>query len=377
MTDIDWMRLALRLALKGYGHTSPNPVVGAVLVKKGREIGHGWHRRAGAPHAEIEALNDARQRAIKINGATLYVTLEPCSTHGRTPPCTEAIRTAGIRRIVVGTVDPNPRHAGRGLALLRRFGITVETGLLESECTALNEAFNHWIVQRTPFVTVKAAMTLDGKIATATGESRWITGPRARAHAQRLRLGHDAILVGIGTVLEDNPQLSFRPAHQAADESKVLRRIVLDSRARTPLDAQLVQHDPQRTTTIVVTSRAPAKRANALAKQVRVVRAPSRRGRIDLEWLLRYLGGEAVTSLLVEGGSEVQSSFLLGGFAQRVAFYYAPKILGGRRDHKAVAGPGARRWNEIVQLDQLRYRSLGPDLFLTARVLRRADSPDD
>ena len=171
MTDLDWMHLALRLARRGYGRTSPNPMVGAVLVHRNREIGRGWHRRAGEPHAEIEALNQARARGANPAHGTLYVTLEPCSTHGRTPPCTDALRAAGLQRIVVGATDPNPKHAGRGLALLRRAGISVDAGILESECAALNETFNHWIVHRTPWVTVKAAMTLDGKIATAAGQS--------------------------------------------------------------------------------------------------------------------------------------------------------------------------------------------------------------
>ncbi|MCL4177033.1 MAG: bifunctional diaminohydroxyphosphoribosylaminopyrimidine deaminase/5-amino-6-(5-phosphoribosylamino)uracil reductase RibD [Verrucomicrobia bacterium] len=367
------MRLALRLARKGYGQTSPNPMVGALLVRHHRKLGQGWHRRAGAPHAEIEALIQARQHGFKPSGATLYVTLEPCSTQGRTPPCTEAIRAAGIRRVVVGAVDPNPKHAGRGLDLLSHAGIAVTSGILESECAALNEAFNHWIVQRTPFVTVKAAMTLDGKIATAGGQSKWITGERARAHAQRLRHGHDAILVGIQTLLADDPRLTLRPANarttQAApSRGKIPRRIILDSRARTPLQSRVVANDPSHATTIVVGPNAPAKRVKALAKKVNVLLAPAEHGRIELAWLLDRLGAEQVTSLLVEGGGEVQASFLLGGFAHRVAFYYAPKILGGHDDRKAVAGPGARNWNELLKLTDPHWRRLGPDLFLTARV---------
>jgi diaminohydroxyphosphoribosylaminopyrimidine deaminase/5-amino-6-(5-phosphoribosylamino)uracil reductase len=274
--------------------------------------------------------------------------------------------------VVVGAVDPNPKHAGHGFTLLRRAGITLDVGVLGTECASLNEPFNHWIVHQTPFVTVKAAMTLDGKIATADGESRWITSERARAHAQHLRLGHDAILVGIGTVLADDPELTLRcgpGTRQNAGPGKLLRRIVLDSHARTPLNARLVKADPRRTTTIVVSSAAPRKRVHALAQCVPVLVAPSRRGHIDLEWLLRRLGGEQITSLLVEGGGEIHSSFLMGEFAHRVAFYYAPKILGGRDDRRAVAGDGARLWNEIIQLADPQYRRLGPDLFLTARVV--------
>src|SRR6266498_836864 len=204
------MRLALHLARRGYGITSPNPMVGALLVKRGRVIGRGWHRCAGGPHAEIEALRDAARRGHDPCGATLYVTLEPCSTHGRTPPCTGAIISAGIARVVVAATDSNPAHAGRGFRILKRAGIEVVTGLLADEATRLNESFNHWIVHRTPFVTVKAAMTLDGKIATASGESKWITSEKARAYGMKLRVGADAILVGVNTVLADDPSLSVR-----------------------------------------------------------------------------------------------------------------------------------------------------------------------
>ena len=206
----DYMRAALRLARRGYGTTSPNPMVGVVLVKGGRIIGRGWHHRAGEPHAEIEALRDAQERGHTIKGATLYVTLEPCSTYGRTPPCTDAIVAAGIKRVVAGAIDPNPRHSGRAFKILHEAGLAVTQGVMAEECGRLNEAFNHWIVEGTPFVTVKAGMTLDGKIATAAGESRWITGEHARAYGMRLRQGADAILAGINTVLADNPSLTTR-----------------------------------------------------------------------------------------------------------------------------------------------------------------------
>ena len=197
-------------------------MVGAVLVKGGRIIGRGWHHRAGEPHAEIEALRDAQKRGHTVKGATLYVTLEPCSTHGRTPPCTDAILAAGIRRVVAGAIDPNPRHRGRAFKILHRAGLAVTQGVMAEECARLNEAFNHWIVRRTPFVTVKAGMTLDGKIATAAGESRWITGEQARAYGMKLRQGADAILVGINTVLADNPSLTVRKA-RAKPKSDGLR----------------------------------------------------------------------------------------------------------------------------------------------------------
>ena len=369
--DESFMRPALALARRGYGTTSPNPMVGAVLVKGGRIIGQGWHHCAGEPHAEIEALRDAERRRNSPKGATLYVTLEPCCTHGRTPPCTVAIKAAGIKRVVVAAKDPNPKHAGRGFRILRRAGIEVEHGVLAEEATKLNEAFNHWIVQRTPFVTVKAAMTLDGKIATASGESKWITGEEARAEGMRLRAGADAILVGVNTVLADDPSLTVRETPKTKIQTSRLRRIVLDSQARTPLKAKVVSDEFAALTTIVVGKGAPARRIAALAKRAQVWTAPLRGGRIDLRWVLKRLGGEKVTSLLVEGGGEVNASFLLGAFAQRVAFFYAPKILGGRDSRKAVAGEGARSLNEILNLSDVEWRRVGEDLMMTARVEAR------
>ncbi len=419
------MRLAIGLARRGYGTTSPNPMVGAVLVKAGKIIGRGWHRRAGLPHAEIEALRDAQKRRYSTKGATLFVTLEPCCTQGRTPPCTEAIKAAGIRRVVIGATDPNPKHSGRAFKILRRAEIEVISlgkgrarhfvravpGLakqrraedctpslsLTNECVRLNEAFNHWIVHRRPFVTVKAAMTLDGKIATATGESKWITGEAARAHGMKLRQGADAVLVGINTILADDPSLTFRTNADskgniehltsnrpslgsygpAGIQHRILRRIILDSMARTPLAAKVASDEFAALTTIVVSKYAPKNRVAVLAKRVNVIVAPAtkRRARsdapyqqIDLRWLTRKLGAENVTSLLVEGGGEVNASFLLGGLAQRVSFFYAPKILGGRDSRKAVAGEGARSLAEVIRLRDVEWKRLGPDLLLTARV---------
>ncbi len=376
-TDLRWMRAALHLARRGRGATSPNPMVGAVLVKNRKIIGRGWHHRAGLPHAEIEALRDARKRGHNPRGTTLCVTLEPCCTHGRTPPCTDAIIAAGIRRVVIGATDPNPRHAGRGFTILRRAGIEVVHGILAGECAKLNEAFNHWIVRRTPFVTVKAAMTLDGKIATAAGESKWITGEKARAHGMELRRGSDAILVGINTILADNPGLTVRPVQSSkfTVQNHSLRRIILDSMARTPLTAKIVSDEFAKLTTIVVGKDAPKQRVAALAKKVDVTVAPLKKSEIrnpksaiDLRWLLKKLGAENVTSLLVEGGGEVNASFLLGGFAHRVALFYAPKILGGRDSRKAVAGEGAQSLGEIIRLRDAEWRKPGGDLLLTARV---------
>ena len=420
MSDARFMRFVLRLARRGYGTTSPNPMVGAVLVKHGKVIGRGWHRRAGLPHAEIEALRDAQNRGHNPRGTTLYVTLEPCSTHGRTPPCTDAIIAAGVKRVVIGATDPNPKHSGRAFKILRRAGIKVvrssrrgdlfssnhgEAGrtaqyavpaAIAEACGRLNETFNHWIIRRTPFVTVKVAMTLDGKIATASGESKWITSEKARAYGMQLRRGADAILVGVNTILADDPSLTVRTKIEGGKwkMEKLIRRIVLDSLARTPLAAKVVSDQHAALTTIVVSQRAPKSRVAALAKRVQVVIAPatsvgrassraglgpptrsggglsavSPREYINLPWLLKKLGRENVTSLLVEGGGEVNASFLLGRLVQRVAFFYAPKILGGRDSLKAVAGEGARNLAEAIQLHNVEWRRIGPDLLLMAHV---------
>lgn len=366
--DLDWMRRALRLARRGYGRTSPNPMVGAVLVKNGRLLGEGWHRKTGCPHAEVEAIANARQRGERTRGATLYVTLEPCSTHGRTPPCTDAIRAAGIRRVVVAATDPNPAHAGRGLDLLRSAGMTVEAGLLAEEVTRLNEAFNHWIVSRTPFVTLKMAMSLDGRIATATGESKWITSTESRRHAMKLRAGADAILVGVNTVLADDPAVTLRVGRK--EECPHLR-IVLDSRGRTPLTSRLVTDGFAERTLIVSTDRAAAKRLRALDRRVDVLIAPVCEGRVDLPWLMEELGRRDITHLFIEGGGEVHGAFLEAGLAQRLAAYYAPMVIGGREALKAVGGRGACAWSDIARLEVLETRRIGRDLFLTGRLGRQ------
>lgn len=422
MSDAHFMRLALRLARRGYGATSPNPMVGAVLVKGGKVLGRGWHRQAGLPHAEIEAIRDAQSKKQNLKGATLYVTLEPCCTRGRTPPCTEAILAAGIKRVVVAATDPNPEHAGKGFAILKRAGIEVITlddkegrarpsvravsdvaherrarsdapyRKLAEEATRLNETFNHWIVHRTPFMTVKAAMTLDGKIATATGESKWITGEKSRAAGMKLRRGADAILVGVNTVMADDPSLTVRSVQGSKfkiQSSKMLRRIILDPMGRTPLSAIILNDEFAAWTMIVVSEHAPKKQIDELREKVKTIVAPQTKSaiansqsplrdrqskivnlksQIDLCWLLKKLGGENITSLLVEGGGETNAQFLEQKLVQRIAFFYAPKILGGRDAPKSVAGKGIERLEEKISLREVEWKKIGEDLFLTARV---------
>jgi diaminohydroxyphosphoribosylaminopyrimidine deaminase / 5-amino-6-(5-phosphoribosylamino)uracil reductase len=366
------MRLALQLAARGYGKTSPNPMVGAVLVKRGKIIGTGWHHKAGEPHAEIEALRDVARKGGNAAGSTLYVTLEPCSTFGRTPPCTDAILAARIAEVCVAATDPNPAHLGGGIRLLKGKGVRVTSGILGEEATRLNEAFNHWIVHGTPFVTVKAAMMLDGKIATASGESKWISGTAARRWSMRLREGHDAVLVGVNTVLHDNPALTVRVGNSNTVRKCPLR-IVLDSKARTPLSARIVSDEYRPHTLIVVTSKAPAARVRALTRLADVIEAPASEGQIDLEWLMRFLGERSITSVLVEGGGEVNASFLFRGLANRVTFVYAPRVLGGSNGIRAVAGRGATRREEILELSEVEHRRLGPDLLMTGVICRKPD----
>jgi len=368
-SDEQLMREALRLAKRAKGETSSNPLVGAVMAKGGKIIGRGWHRRAGLPHAEVEAISDAKRRGNRTKGATLYVTLEPCSTSGRTPPCTHAIIEAGISRVVVAATDPNPAHAGRAFRWLRRRGVAVERGVLADEATEINFAFNHWITAGLPFVTVKAAMTLDGKIATASGESKWITGPEARREGMKLRHEADAILVGVNTILADNPGLTLRDVRRPKAEWRgpALRRIVLDPRARTPLGSWVLGDEFAEQTTVVVSRDAPAGRLAKLKERCRVITCPLAKRGFNLKSLLRKLGRQDCTHLLVEGGGETNAAFIEAGLARRVAFFYAPKILGGRDARTAVAGEGLPLAKGL-QLEKIRWRNLGPDLMLTARV---------
>lgn len=362
------MRMAIRLAKKAEGMTSPNPIVGALLVKGGEIIGKGYHRRAGLPHAEIEAINDAREKGFSPANSTLFVTLEPCSTYGRTPPCVDAIIKEKIKAVVVGATDPNPKHSGKAYEILKSAGIRVKYGVLESECAGLNEGFNHWIVNKTPFVIVKSAMTLDGKIATAGGDSRWITSPLARKFGMRLRKIADAILAGVNTIIADNPALTYRDNNRKSAE-KPLRRIVLDSKCRIPLDSNVISDEFSNLTTVVVTEKAPKEKLARLKEKCNVIVAPEdSRARVDIQWLLKKLGEENVLTLLVEGGGEVNASFFSARAARRVVFFYAPKIVCGLSAPRAVAGDGFKSFDEIIRLDSIKWKKIGDELMLSALV---------
>ncbi|UKL00221.1 bifunctional diaminohydroxyphosphoribosylaminopyrimidine deaminase/5-amino-6-(5-phosphoribosylamino)uracil reductase RibD [Brevibacillus brevis] len=349
--DSKYMDLALELARSARGQTSPNPMVGAVIVKEGTIVGMGAHLRAGEPHAEVHALRMAGEKA---QGATVYVTLEPCSHYGKTPPCAEALIAADVRRVVVATLDPNPLVAGRGIEMLRAAGVEVAVGVREEEAKALNEVFFHYIQTRRPFVTVKTASTLDGKIASVTGHSRWITGAEARAEVHELRRQHDAILVGVGTILADDPLLTARKGEQRFGSQPV--RVILDSQLRTPLDARVVQNTDAKTW-IFTTDAAPREKHELLA--ARGVKVITTAGPIRVEKVLDTLGELGITSLLVEGGQEVNGSFLQARAIQKVVSHIALKLIGGSGAPSPFGGQGFATMGEAVQLTNVMITPIG------------------
>lgn len=353
-SDRHYMNLALQLARSVQGQTSPNPCVGAVLVNRHEIVGIGAHLKAGEAHAEIHALSMAGERA---KGATLYVTLEPCNHFGKTPPCTEAVIKAGVKRVVVAAPDPNPLVRGRGIARLREAGIEVEVGLGREEAERLNEAFNHYIVTRRPYVTLKAAATLDGKIATSTGESQWITGEEARRDVHVLRSKQDAILVGINTVLRDNPRLTARL--EGGCRQPV--RVILDSSLRIPLDAHVVNTE-EAPTWIFTTARAPRQKVLALEQRGVKIFQTGEGPSVNLDLVLTTLGDQGITSLLVEGGGQVNASFLEGGLVHKVVLYLAPKLIGGRESPGPFGGRGFLSLSDSVELKNWQVEQIGRDL---------------
>ena len=351
------LRQALHLARRGLGRTSPNPLVGAVVVRGGQVVGAGYHQKAGGPHAERIALAQAGRKA---RGATLYVTLEPCNHTGRTPPCTEAILESGVRKVVFGMEDPNPRVAGGGGAFLQSRGIEVSGGLLERECRALNEVYLKWVTTGFPFVTLKAALSLDGKIATRSGDSQWISNEQSRAKVHRLRSRVDGILVGIGTVLADDPLLTPRGSRRIP---RTPLRVIVDPQLKTPPAARLFS-DPG-PVLIAAAEGAPKKKAAALQRAgADLVQFPIREGRLDLKALLAYLGQKEVTGLLVEGGSEIFSSFLSERLADRLWLFYAPLLIGGQSAIGLIGGRGVATVAEALKCERLKWQFLGGDFFV-------------
>jgi len=361
LTDVGWMRRALDLARRGQGAVEPNPMVAAVLVREGEVVGEGWHQRFGGPHAEVEALRAAGTGA---RGATLYVTLEPCCHYGKTPPCTRALIEAGVARVVAACRDPFPPVSANGLPELRAAGIAVEAGLLRREAQELNAPYFKLRATGRPFVTAKWAVSLDGKVATRTGDSRWVSSPQARERVQRLRAVSDAVLVGIGTVLADDPLLTCR-----VPSRRTLTRIVLDGSARLPLGSRLVETVAEGPVLVAATAAAPAERLSGLrARGVEVLLLPAAEDGVSLEALLDELGRRAMTNLLVEGGSTVFAGFFARRLVDAVVVYLAPKLVGGERAPGALGGEGAAKMAEAVGLDLRDWERVGEDLELRATV---------
>jgi len=354
------MRMAFDLAAKGKGSTSPNPMVGAVVVKGNRLIATGWHKRCGADHAEIVALKKAGGRA---RGAKLYVTLEPCFHYGRTPPCVDQVIDSGIREVVIGMVDPNPLTRGKSIAKLRRAGIKVRTGILRPDAERLNEIFVKYMRSQMPFVAAKCAQTLDGKIATVTGESKWITSSKTRDYARRVRDEFDAILVGVNTVLRDDPRLN------GVRKTKRLKKIILDSSLKTPLTARLFKGARPADCVIAVTHKAsPAKIKQFQNKGARLIICPAKDGRVDLKCLLKALAKEEITSILMEGGARVIGGALKEKLVDKLYIYVAPKIIGDQDALSSVVGVGTVNIGRSIRLKNLTSRNIGQDILLTGYV---------
>ncbi|MEW6662660.1 MAG: bifunctional diaminohydroxyphosphoribosylaminopyrimidine deaminase/5-amino-6-(5-phosphoribosylamino)uracil reductase RibD [Bacillota bacterium] len=359
MDDLGYMQRAMELARLGAGWTSPNPIVGAVIVKDGRIVGEGYHRKAGTPHAEIHALRDAGSSA---SGATLYVNLEPCSHYGRTPPCTKAVIQAGVARVVVAMEDPNPKVAGQGIQELKRVGIQVAVGILEQEARELNEIFIKYITTRIPFVTLKIAITLDGKIATTMGKSKWITSQLARDEVHRLRHLHDAVLTGIGTVLADDPKLNVRLEGSWRDPL----RVIVDSRLRLPLTATVAASARGQPTLVATTNRHDPEHKRRLEEMgIEVAVLPSFEGRVDLSSLMKLLGGREITSILLEGGGYLAAGALAQGIVDKIIAFIAPKIFGGMAAPGPVGELGVREVGQALSLTRMKATPVGSDLMVT------------
>ena len=354
--DERWMKRVLRLAEKGRGRTSPNPMVGAILVKDGRIVAEGYHAKAGEPHAEIIAL---RKTGKDAKEATLYLNLEPCTHYGKTPPCAPVVIEAGVRRAVIGMEDPNPLVKGRGVEALKRAGLDVYVGILEKECRRLNEAFCKYILNKEPFLILKVVATLDGKIATRKGESQWISGEASRRFVHRLRDQVDGVIVGIGTVLKDDPMLTAR-----VKGGKDSYRIILDSRLRIPENAKVIEISPSKTI-VATTELAPGEKVERLEKKgVRVLILDSKKGRVDLKPCLFKLGEMGMMSLLVEGGSQLNGSFLDEGLIDKIFLFLSPKLIGDPQALGMFDGHGVTSLKEAIPLNELKIRRIGGDLLL-------------
>lgn len=357
--DKEYMGIALELASKGMGHVSPNPMVGALIVKDNNVIGSGYHMKYGEGHAEVNAFKNAEE--FDVSGATMYVTLEPCSHYGKTPPCAKKIIEKKIKRVVIGTLDPNPLVAGKGVYMLKEAGIEVECGVLEDECLKLNEVFMKYVVTKRPFVLMKSAMSLDGKIATKTGESKWISGEESRKNVHILRKQYSAIMVGVNTVIKDNPSLTCR-----IEENINPIRIIVDSKLRTPFDSNIVKTANDVKTIIACTSSASfedRKKFENMGVQILVCAEDSEK-RVCLNDLIERLGQLNIDSVLLEGGATLNFSALKSNIVDKIQIYIAPKIIGGNNAKGPVAGDGIDKLSKAFKLTNLQYKKMGQDILI-------------
>jgi len=361
------MKMALDLAIKGQGFTSPNPMVGAVVVKDGKVIGKGFHKATGAAHAEVNALDDA---GMSAKGATLYVTLEPCNHTGRTPPCTDKILQAGIKRVVMAMDDPNPDVKGGAITYLKSRGIDVTSGVCEDQAKKLNEVFIKYVKTKRPFVITKCAATLDGRIATRTGDSKWISGEESRIFVHRLRHAVDAILVGIGTVKKDDPRLTTRLPDASGDKKGLdPKRIILDTYLSIPEDAKVLRLDSDSDTIIITgNSISKDKKVRIEKRGCRVIESQTKDGLIDLVPLMDRLGSVVITSLLIEGGGRVIASALSAGIVDKMIFFYAPKILGGDDGVPVCKGPGPALMKDCISVKDVQVRRFGSDVMIEGYI---------
>ncbi|MDP2813189.1 MAG: bifunctional diaminohydroxyphosphoribosylaminopyrimidine deaminase/5-amino-6-(5-phosphoribosylamino)uracil reductase RibD [Erysipelotrichaceae bacterium] len=357
-----FMEIALNLAELGRGYTSPNPLVGAVIVKDGRIIGSGYHQKYGDWHAEIHALNSVRE---SLEDATMYVTLEPCSHHGKTPPCCEAVVKSGIKKVVVATIDPNPLVSGRGIEYLRNHGVEVITDVLGQRSVRMNEIFNKYVTNKKPFVLVKAAMTLDGKIATVKLDSKWISSDKSRMRVQQLRKQFRSILVGVGTVIADDPSLTCR-----LDEDVIQPlRIIVDTHGRIPLHSRVLNDEFCGNTLIVMKDSVDHDlRLRIEEKGVKTLLLKLHEGKIDLHYLMEQLGEMGIDSVLIEGGSEIIASSLSANIVDKVMFFIAPKIIGGRLAKSVVGGDGVDLMKDALVIDELACEMVGGDMVATGYI---------
>lgn len=363
MIDTQYMQLALELARKGCGYVNPNPMVGAVIVKKGVIIGQGYHEKYGKLHAERNALSSC---TASPEGATIYVTLEPCCHYGNTPPCTKAILESGIKKVVIGSKDPNPCVKGKGIEILKQHGIEVEWGILEEECNKLNEVFFHYITSQTPYVVMKYAMTMDGKIATRTGESRWITGEIARQRVHQDRHKYSAIMVGVGTVLSDNPQLTCR-----IQGAKNPVRIICDTNLRTPLNSHIVTTAKSITSYIATACTDERKQQQYINAGCKVITVSPKDGYVNLNELMLKLGNKKIDSILLEGGGELNYSALKSGIVNKVQAYLALKLFGGGGALSPVAGLGVDIPSKAFLLTNSAITLLGDDILIESEVVKK------